>query len=100
MLKKVIAFSKVLSRKVKLLKNSLKQNIKSYKSEENAFASQIHKRLYDVSQRPVISNCGTLTEKASEFLDNHLKEDKQNGWSYIKEISRTGGLILRTPMIL
>ena len=31
---------------------------------------KIHKRLYDVPGRPVISNCGTPTEKASKFLDN------------------------------
>ena len=49
---------------------------------------KIHKRLYDVPGRPVILNCGTPTEKASEFLDNQLKEVMQNG------------LILRTPTIL
>ena len=46
---------------------------------------KIHKRLYDVPGRPVISNCETPTEKASEFLDNQLKEVMQNGWSYIKD---------------
>ena len=46
---------------------------------------KIHKTLYDVPGRPVISNCGTLTEKASEFLDNQLKEVMQNGRSYIKD---------------
>ena len=46
---------------------------------------KIHKRLYDVPGRPVISNCGTPTEKASEFLDNQLKEVMQNEWSYIKD---------------
>ena len=30
-------------------------------------------RLYKVPERPVISNCGTCTENASECLDNHLK---------------------------
>ena len=30
---------------------------------------KIHKRLSNVPGRPVISNCGTPTEKASEFLD-------------------------------
>ena len=35
--------------------------------------------------RPVISNCGTPTEKASEFLDHHLKPVMQSGWSYIKD---------------
>ena len=46
---------------------------------------KIHKRLSDVPGRPVISNCGTPTEKALEFLDNQLKEVMQNGWSYIKD---------------
>ena len=34
---------------------------------------KIHKRFHNVPGRPVISNCGTPTEKASEFLDFHLK---------------------------
>ena len=32
----------------------------------------IHKSLYNVPRRPAISNCGTPTEKVSEFLDYHL----------------------------
>ena len=47
--------------------------------------SKIYKRLHDLPGRPVMSNCGKPTEKASEFLDNQLKEVMQNGWSYIKE---------------
>ena len=46
---------------------------------------KIHKRLYDVPGGPVISNCGRPKEKASECLDNQLKEVMQNGWSYIKD---------------
>ena len=34
---------------------------------------KIHKRLSEVPGRPVISNCGTLTEKVSELLDSELK---------------------------
>ena len=34
---------------------------------------KIHQRLFDVPGRSMISNCGTPTEKVSEFLDNHLK---------------------------
>ena len=45
---------------------------------------KIHKRLHNVPGRPVISNCGTPTEKASEFLDYHLKPIMQKGRSYIK----------------
>ena len=33
--------------------------------------AKVHKRLINVPGRPVISNCGTQTEKASEFLDYH-----------------------------
>ena len=35
--------------------------------------------------RLAISNCGTPTEKASEFLDNHLKPTMQSRGSYIKD---------------
>ena len=45
---------------------------------------KINKKLYDVPGRPVISNCGTPTEKVLEVLDSQLKEIMQNGWSYIK----------------
>ena len=37
------------------------------------FLPKIHKRLHNVPGRPVILNCGTPTEKWSEFLDYHLK---------------------------
>ena len=37
------------------------------------FLPKIYKRLHNVMGRPVISNCGTPTEKASEFLDHQLK---------------------------
>ena len=46
---------------------------------------KIYKLLKNVPGRPVISICGTPTEKPSEFLDHHLKPVMQNGWSYIKE---------------
>ena len=46
---------------------------------------KIHIRLYDVPGRPVISNCGTPTEKVSEFLDNQLKPVMREGMSYIKD---------------
>ena len=38
-----------------------------------------------VPGRPVISNCGTSTEKVSEFLDSQLKPVMQSSWSYIKD---------------
>ena len=37
------------------------------------FLPKIHKRLSSVPGRPVISNCGTPTEKVSEYLDYILK---------------------------
>ena len=46
---------------------------------------KIHKRLYDFPDRPVISNCGTSTEKVSEFLDHHLKPVMHEGESFIKD---------------
>ena len=46
---------------------------------------KIHERLYHVPGRLVISNCGTPTEKVSEFLDHHLKPIMQEDWSYIKD---------------
>ena len=33
----------------------------------------------------MISNCGSPTEKVSEFLDSELKSVMQEGWSYIKD---------------
>ena len=46
---------------------------------------KIHKNLFDVPGRPVISNCGTATEKVSEFLDHVLKAVMQQKGSYIKD---------------
>ncbi|CAB4039582.1 Hypothetical predicted protein, partial [Paramuricea clavata] len=46
---------------------------------------KIHRRLSNVPGRTVISNCGTCTEKASEFLDHHLKPIMKTGKSYIRD---------------
>ena len=46
---------------------------------------KIHKRLYNVPGRSVISNCGTPTEKASEFLDHHSQPVMISGKSYVKD---------------
>ena len=46
---------------------------------------KILKRLNDVPERSVISNCGTPTEKLSEFSDNHLQPIMKTGKSYIKD---------------
>ena len=49
------------------------------------FLPKIHKRLANVPGRPIISNCGTPTEKVCEYLDFLLKLVMQDGWSYIKD---------------
>ena len=48
---------------------------------------KIHKRLENVPGRPVISCCGTRTEKVSRFLDYRLKSTMQCAKSYIKDTS-------------
>ena len=49
------------------------------------FLTKTHNRLSNVPDRPVISNCGTPTKKASEFLDYHLKPVMRRSWSYVKD---------------
>ena len=46
---------------------------------------KIHKRLYSVPGRPVISNCGYITENISSFLDFHLQPLAKCVKSYIKD---------------
>ena len=46
---------------------------------------KIHKRLYNVPGRQVISNSGTPTEKMSEFLDHHLQLVMKGGRSCVKD---------------
>ena len=48
---------------------------------------KIHKHLSDVPGRRVISNCGTPTERVSEFLDFYLKPIMRNCNSYIRDSS-------------
>ena len=48
---------------------------------------KIHKRLQNVPGRPVISNCGTATERISEFLDFHIQPLVCNVPSVIKDTS-------------
>ena len=63
----------------------MKYFLYDYKNATNLgksyFPPKVHKKLFNVPGLPVISNCGTPTEKASEFLDHHL----QSSWSYIKD---------------
>ena len=47
------------------------------------FLSKIQERLFSLLGCPVISNCGTPTKKASEFLDYHLKPVMQSIWLYL-----------------
>ena len=47
----------------------------------------IHKRLHDVPERPVISNCGYYTENISSFLDYHLQALARKVKSYIKNFN-------------
>ena len=46
---------------------------------------KIHKRLYNVPRRPVISNCGNPTEKVSEFLEHLLQPVMKSRKSYVKD---------------
>ena len=46
---------------------------------------KIHKGLSNVPGRTVISNCGTPTEKISEFLDHQLKAILKQGNSYTND---------------
>lgn len=46
---------------------------------------KIHKRLYNVPGRPVISNTGFYTENISAFLDYHLQPLAKKVRSYVKD---------------
>ena len=46
---------------------------------------KIHKGLSSVKGRPVISNCGTITEHISEYLDHHLNPLVSLSRSYVKD---------------
>ena len=48
---------------------------------------KIHKRMLDVPGTPIISNCGTPTEKVFQFLDFHLKHIMRNSKSYMRDSS-------------
>ena len=78
-----------LKRKGSITDKELKYFLYNYKNSTNLgklyLLPKIHKRLSNVPGRPVISNCGTPTEKASEFLDHHLKPIMQKGKSYIRD---------------
>ena len=46
---------------------------------------KIYKQLFEIPGRPVITNCGTATEKWSEFLDHQLKKVIQKEWFYVND---------------
>ena len=46
---------------------------------------RVHKRLYDVTERPVISCCGFYTKSISSFLDIHLQHRVQKVKSNMKD---------------
>ena len=84
--KKAISFLKVCTvGKALRRKNSNTSPINLKRQPTSANYMFCHKRLSNVPGRPVISNCGTPTEKASEFLDFYLKPLMQNGWSYLRD---------------
>ena len=80
---------KKLRRKGVISEKELKYFSFQYKKATNLgklyLLPKFHKCFKNVPGRPVISTCGTPTEKASEFLDHHLKPVMQSGWSYIKD---------------
>ena len=83
------SFFKNLKKKGSITEKELKYFSVEFKKATNLgklyLLPKIHKRLFDVPGRPVISNCGTHTEKVSEFLDHVLKPVMQQSRSYIKD---------------
>ena len=65
-----------LKTKEKINEKQLMYFIYEYKKTSNLqklyLLRKIRKRLHDVPGRPVISNCGNLTEKILGFLDRYL----------------------------
>ena len=80
---------KSLERKGAISEKEMKYFLYDYKNTTNLgklyFLPKIHKKLFNVPGHPIISNCGTPTEKASKFLDHHLRPVIQSSWSYIKD---------------
>ena len=78
----------------------MKYFLYDYKNATNIgklyFLTKTHKKLFKVPGHPVISNCGTPTEKTSGFLDDHLKPIMQNSWSYTKD---SGGFLRKSKQL-
>ena len=49
---------------------------------------KIHKRLVNVPGHPVVLNCGTPTDKASESLGHHLQPIMRSGMSKLKNLKK------------
>ena len=78
-----------LKAKGKISDKQLKYFTYQYKKVTNLsklyLLPKIHKRLANIPGGPILSNCGTPTEKAYEFLDHHLKPVMQKVKSCIKD---------------
>ena len=107
--------AKIVKQSNRMFKQPLSKNSissKEYKYlDKMYFLPKIHKRLDNVPGFPVISNCSTATEKASVFLDHHLKpliqsvelhdEDTSDFLSKIKELGKVpDGAILVTDDVV
>ena len=72
-------------------RGDISNNILDYFNVENPkfgrfyLLPKIHKRMYDIPGRPVISNCGFYTENISAFLDHQRKPIAMQVKSYIKD---------------
>ena len=91
---------KSIERKGAISEKEMKYFLYDYKNATNLgklyFLPKIHKKLFNVTGRPIISNCGTPTEKASKFLDHHMELVMQSSWSYIKD---SGDLLRKIKQI-
>ena len=81
-------FKRLRSHKL-ISEKELKYSIYNFKKAANLgklyLLPKILKRLSADSVRPVIFNCGTPTEKVSEYSNYILKPIMQDSWSYIKD---------------
>ena len=78
--------------KIKARGDLFADNLEYFFNKDPTFARsyllpKIHKRLHNVTGRPVISNCGCYTDKISLFLDYHLQPLAEKVESYIKDIN-------------
>ena len=94
------SFFKRLNRKKIILEKELKYLSYSFKNAnclgKMYLSPKIHKRLYNVPGRSVTSNCGTPTEKVSEFLNHHLQPIMKSGKFYVKD---TGDFLEKTKSL-